>query len=131
MIKLQKSDVFCKNILQHLGCSKYDNYFKDAMDIIHKKVVDFSSVFSNIVIPQILIKHLLHASHDLLEHVGATKLYHFPKCLIYFQSTRRKLHEYVRSCHKCQIMSLQKPNFIDSKTLQKFHKTTYLLIFCD
>ena len=26
---------------------------------------------------------------------------------------RRKLREYVRSCHKCQIMNLQKPNFID------------------
>ena len=26
---------------------------------------------------------------------------------------RRKLHEYVRSCHKFQIMKLQKPRFID------------------
>ena len=26
---------------------------------------------------------------------------------------RRKLHQYVRSCHKCQIINLQKPHFID------------------
>ena len=26
---------------------------------------------------------------------------------------RRKLHEYVRSCYKCQIMNLEKPKFID------------------
>ena len=32
---------------------------------------------------------------------------------LYFQGMRRKLHEYVKSCHKCQIMNLQKPNFIN------------------
>ena len=26
---------------------------------------------------------------------------------------RKKLHEYVRPCHKCQIMNLQMPKFID------------------
>ena len=50
MIKLQKSDVFGKNILQHIGCNKYDNYFEDAMGILHKKIVDLNSVFSAIVI---------------------------------------------------------------------------------
>ena len=106
--------MFFKNILQYIGCSKYDNYFKDAMGILHKKVVDFKGVFSAIVMPQIIIKYLLHASHDSLGHVSATKLYHFLKWLHYFQGMRRRLHEYVRSCYKCQIiMNLQKPNFID------------------
>ena len=40
-------------------------------------------------------------------------LYHFLKWFYYFQGMRRKLHKYVRSCHKCQIVNLQKPNFID------------------
>ena len=40
------------------------------------------------------------------------KLYHFLKDY-YFQGMRRKIHEYVTSCHKCQIMNLQKPHFID------------------
>ena len=31
VIKLQESDVFCKNILQHIGCSKHEDYFQDAM----------------------------------------------------------------------------------------------------
>ena len=57
VIKLQKGDMFCTDILQHIGCSKYDNYFKDAMGSLHKKVVDFSSVFSAIVVPQILKKY--------------------------------------------------------------------------
>ena len=105
--------MFCKNILQHIGCRKYDNYFKDAMGILYKKVVDFNSVFSAIVITIILIKYLPHASHNLLGHVGARKLYHILKWLYYFQGMRRELNEYVRSCHKCQIMNLQKPNFID------------------
>ena len=37
VIKLQKSDMFYKNTLQLIGCNKYDNYFKDAMGILHKK----------------------------------------------------------------------------------------------
>ena len=37
MIKLQESDVFCKNILQDISCSKHENYFKYAMDILHKR----------------------------------------------------------------------------------------------
>ena len=39
VIKLQKSDVFCKNILQFIGCSKYDNHFKDVMGILHEKKI--------------------------------------------------------------------------------------------
>ena len=37
----------------------------------------------------------------------------FLKQLYYFKGVRKKLHEYVRFCHKCQIVSLQKPRFID------------------
>ena len=94
-MKLQESDVFCKNILQHISCSKHENYFQDAMDVLHKKVIDFNNVFSAVVVPQILIKYLLHTSHDLLGHVGATKLYHFLKWLYYFKGMRKKLHEHV------------------------------------
>ena len=83
------------------------------MGILHKKVVDFNSIFSAVVLPQILKRYLLHASHDSLRHVGTTKLYYFLKWLYYFQGMRRQLHEYVRSWHKCQIMNLQKPRFID------------------
>ena len=82
---------FAKNILQHIGCSKFENYFQDAMGFLHKRVVNFNSVFLAIVVPQILIKYLLYASHDSLGHVGATKLYHFLKWLHYFKGMRRKI----------------------------------------
>ena len=58
--------------------------------------------------PQILIKYLLQTSHDSLGHTGATKLYHFTKRFYYFQGMRKKIYQYGRSCHKCQIMNLQK-----------------------
>ena len=83
VIKLPKSNVFHKNILQQIACSKYENYFQDAMGILHKKVLDFNTVFSAVllfsVVPQYFIKYLLHTSHDSLEQVGAMKLYHFLK----------------------------------------------------
>ena len=88
-----------KNMLQHIGCSKYEDYFKDARGVLHKKVIDFNSVFSAVFAPQILIKYLLHASHDSLGYVGAIKLYHFRKGFYYLKGMRTKLHEYVRSCH--------------------------------
>ena len=68
VIKLQKGGVFCKNILQHIGCSKFKDYFKDAMGILHKKIADLNNVFSAIVVLQIFINYLLHALHDMLGH---------------------------------------------------------------
>ena len=120
-----------KNRIQHIGCSKYDKYLIDATGILHKRIIDFNSTFSAKVIPQILIKYLLHASHNLLGHVGATKLYHFLRLLYYFQGMRRKTHQYVRSCNKCQIMNMKKPHFIDlhqdmAQTPQD-HVSIYLL----
>ena len=86
VVKLQESDVFCKNILQHINCSKHENYFKDATGILHKKVIVLNDVFSAVVVPQILMKYLLHAWHDLLGQVGAKKLYHFLKWLYCFKA---------------------------------------------
>ena len=40
-------------------------------------------------------------------------MYHFLKRLYNFQDMRRKIHQYVRSCHKCQIMNLKKKCFIN------------------
>ena len=57
-----------------MHCNTNENYFTDAMGILHKKVIDFINTFSLVVIPKKLIKYLLHVSHDSLGHVGATKL---------------------------------------------------------
>ena len=90
LIKLQKNDTFCKHILQHIHCNKNNNYFIDTMGILHKKVINFNSSFPAVVILHIIIKYLLHASHDSLGHVGARKLYHFLKRLYYFHGMRKK-----------------------------------------
>ena len=45
IVKVQKKDKFYNNILQHIHCSKNENYFLDAMGILHKKVIDFNSIF--------------------------------------------------------------------------------------
>ena len=43
--KITKKSCFCKGFLQHIGCSRYENYFQDATGVLHKKVVDFNSFF--------------------------------------------------------------------------------------
>ena len=65
VIKVQKNDTFCKNIIQHVECSKHDNYSMDATGILHTKVIDFNSTFSAIVITQILKNtyYMLHMTH--------------------------------------------------------------------
>ena len=70
---LQQKDTFCNNILTHLHCNPHDKYFIDTTGIFHKKVTDFNITFSSVVVPKVLIKYLLHASHDSSGHVGATK----------------------------------------------------------
>ena len=40
-----------------------------------------------------LIKYLLHTSHDSLGHIGATKLYHLLKRLYYFQGMQKEIHQ--------------------------------------
>ena len=87
--KLQRNDTFFKNIWELIHCSKNDNYFTDDIDILHKKVFNFNSTFSAVVVPQILIKYLLHALHNYLGHTGAMKLYHFLKRLYYIQGMRK------------------------------------------
>ena len=113
IIKLQKKDTFCNYILHHIHCNTNENYFKDTMGILHKKVIDFNSTFLSVVVPKILIKYLQHASHNSLGHIGAALLYHFLKRLYYFLGMWKIVHRYIRTCQKCQIVNLQKTNYIN------------------
>ena len=94
---LQQQDTFCNNILTRLHCNPHDTYFTDSMGILHKKVIDFNSTFSSVVVPKLLIKYLLHTLHNSLGHVGAKKLYHFIKSIYYFPNMRKAIHKYVRT----------------------------------
>ena len=85
----------------------------DTMGILHKNVIDFNSTFSSVAIPKILIKYLLHTSHDSLGQVGPTKLYHFIKRLYYFPGMQKIIHKCVGTCQIYQIMNLSKPNYIN------------------
>ena len=42
VVKLPETDLFCKNILQHMCCSKHENYFQGATGILQKKVIDLT-----------------------------------------------------------------------------------------
>ena len=108
-----KNDTFCNIILQHMHCNTNENYFTNATGILHKRVRDFNSTFSSVAIPKILIKYLLYASHNSLDHVGATKLYHSLIRLHYLQGMWKEIHQYIRSCKKCQIINLLKPHYIN------------------
>ena len=55
VVKLQKNDTFFQKYLRTYTLQQNDNYFTDAMDILHKKAINFNSMFSAVVIPQILI----------------------------------------------------------------------------
>ena len=109
--QLQKNDIFCNNIINHMHCKLTWKLLHICHGHLTQKVTDFNSTFSPVVVPKIVIKYLLYTSHDSLGHVGATKLYHFIKRLYYFSGMQKIIHKYIRTCQKCQIMNLQKPNY--------------------
>ena len=113
MIKLQKSGVFCKNILHHKVSSKFENYFQKAMAVLHKKVADFNSVFSACSCTTNSHKIFTTCITQLTRIYWSHEIIPFPNWSYNSKGMRWKLHRYVRSCHKCQIMILQKPKFID------------------
>ena len=47
-----KNDTFCNNIIHHMHCNTNEKYFTDAMGILHKKVIDFNSIFLSVVVPK-------------------------------------------------------------------------------
>ena len=96
----------------------------------YKKVINFNSTFSAAVIPQILIKYLLHTSNDSLGHTGAMKLYHFIKRLYYFQGMRKKIYQYARSHVTSAKLWISKNHILLTyiRTLHKHHKITFPLI---
>ena len=125
---LQQRDTFCNNIITHQHCNPHDKYFTDSMGILHKKVIDCNSTFSSIEVSKVLIKYLLHASHDSLGHVGATKLYHFIKILYYFPDMKKVIRRYMRTCKNVKLW-IYKSQTISTytKKLHKHHKVTYWL----
>ena len=47
-----KNNIFCNIIIQHMHCNTSKKYFANTMGILHKKVIDFNSTFSSVVIPK-------------------------------------------------------------------------------
>ena len=48
----QQKDTFCSNILTHLHCNPHDKNFTDSIGILYKKVINFNSTFSFVVVPK-------------------------------------------------------------------------------
>ena len=123
----KKNDTFCNNIITHMHCKSHAKYFTDAMDILHKKVIDFNSTFSSVVTPKILTKYLLHASHDSLGHVGATKLNYFTKKPLllprHAKNNTQMLEPAKISNHGCKKAKLYTP------TPRNCSNTTWSLIY--
>ena len=45
------NDILYNHIIHHMHCNTKENYVTNAMGILHKKVIDFNSTFSSVVIP--------------------------------------------------------------------------------
>ena len=119
---------FAKTI-QHVDCSKHDKHFVDATGILHKNVFDFNSKFSAIFISQILIKYLLHVSHNSLGHVRATTLYHILKSSITFKAWEEKNINVSGHATNVKLLIYKKHTLSAyTKILHKLHKTTYPFI---
>ena len=130
VVKLQENEIFGKDILEHIHCSKNNNYFIDAMGILHEEVINFNNTFSTVVIPQILITYLPHTSHNSVGHTGATELYNFIKRLYYFQGMRQKYTNTLDHATDVKLWTCKNHTLSTYiGTLHKHHRIIYQLTY--
>jgi len=86
--------------------------YKDVHDGIGYKVLhgilyyqNTTDTYPRICVPSVMINELIRELHEapLMAHVGGFKTYERIKCRYFFPNLRKKIDEFIRSCHVCQM----------------------------
>ena len=77
--------------------------------------------FEAIMVPDKIMKYILHEAHERLGNPGSVKLYLFLRKMYYWPQLKRDCTRHVRTCVECQQNNLKEPHYIDfSYTIPKF-----------
>ncbi|GFX09040.1 hypothetical protein TNCV_4166191 [Trichonephila clavipes] len=111
----QKQDDFCQYIFRLL---KEQNPNKKTMSIISNYNIDNNTLvrvkekskYFAVVIPKAMREQTLIACHDDVGHMDAKKTLHNLKQRYWWPNMRKDCKNYVRSCHKCQVVNRSTAN---------------------
>ena len=103
LIKLQKEDKFCKNILNMLASDKLQNknpYYVEN-EILKCFIDDNKQRFEVIVLPQTLTQPALQLAHEGLGHNGIPRTYALLRCQYYWKGLKPSVTKHVKQCILC------------------------------
>ena len=110
--KQQKYIHICKMIEQHPN--KLGMLYKVREDDVLVKIVRTINQKSEVVmVPEEMMKYILHEAHKRLGHLDTVKLYLFLRKMYYWPNLKRDCTKQVCTCLKCQQNNLKEPHYID------------------
>ena len=109
LIKMQKNDKFCKNLIHQLETGKLSSgnpYYMEE-GILKRFVDDKKQRFEVIVIPKDLANVILRLAHDGMGHNGVPRTYALIRRLYYWKGLKPMVKTHVKTCNLCQIHNKQ------------------------
>ena len=127
LIKLQKEDKFCKNILNMLASNKLQNnnpYYVEN-EVLKRFIDDNKQRFEVIVLPQTLTEPTLQLAHEGLGHNGIPRTYALLRRQYYWKGLKPSVTKHVKQCilcqkHNKQVVKYNKLHFEASPAPMKF-----------
>ena len=105
LLKMQKTDPFCKGISKQLSNGKAPKHeadlFLHVKGLLYKHVMDSNQKFLALVIPEAWKYTVLIDTHDKLAHQGATQTYCLIKHQYYSKGMNKDIRKYIAQCTLC------------------------------
>ena len=109
LIKMQKRDKFCKNLLNQLQAKKLSSgnpYFLEE-GILKRYIDDQKQRFEVTVLPRHLITVVLRLAHEGMGHNGIPRTYALVRRLYYWKGLKPMVKAHVKACKLCQMHNEQ------------------------
>ena len=91
--------------------------YKIRPDHVLVKIVKFEAI----MVPDKMMKYILHEAHERLGHPGSVKLYLFLRKIYYWPQLKRDCTRHVQTCTECQQNNLKELHYVDfSNAIPKF-----------
>ena len=105
LLKMQKTDPFCKHISKCLSNRKAPKHetdlFTHIKGLLYKHITDSGQKFLALVIPKSWKYMVLVEAHDKLGHQENTRTYCLIKYQYYWKGMNKDIHKYIAKCALC------------------------------
>ena len=127
LYKLQREDVFCKNILSQIekGNIVEGQLYLIKDNILRRYIIDGDNTYETTVVPKALTAHILRMAHGELGHNGTHRTYTLLKRLYYWKGLKPRVEKHIKMCYQCQRRNKQ---VVKYATLH-FDVATFLMQF--